>query len=168
MNETAVNELDAGSWTLDTAASSIGFSADAMFGMKVKGQFSRFEATLMAGLSAADSSISVTVWTDSVATGNKTRDGHLRSGNVFASAKFPTLEFRSTAITETSGGIDVTGNLRVRDITKPVTFHALRSAEPGPPRYTAELIAAPKEFGVTRLGATKPVKVLLDATLKRA
>ena len=65
----------------------------------------------------ADSAISAFIWTDSVDTGIKRRDGHLRADNVFATARFPTLEFRSTAIVETPTGLEVTGTLRVRDVS---------------------------------------------------
>src|ERR1700682_5149098 len=120
-------ELDAGEWTLDTAATSIGFQAKAIFGMKVRGRFDRYESTITVGASAAESAISTIVWTDSVDTGIKMRDEPLRADNVFATTRFPTLEFRSTAIVETPTGLDVTGTLRVRDISQPVSFHAARS-----------------------------------------
>jgi polyisoprenoid-binding protein YceI len=160
-------ELDAGKWTLDTAATSIGFQAKALFGLKVKGRFDRYESTITVGASAAESAISTTVWTDSVDTGIKMRDEHLRADNVFATARIPTLEFRSTTIVETSTGLDVTGTLRVRDISQPVSFHAARSTEPGLPRYTATVVVSPTEYGITRRGIDKPVTVILDAALKR-
>jgi polyisoprenoid-binding protein YceI len=162
------SELDAGEWTLDTAATSIGFQAKAIFGIKVKGRFDRHESTITVGASAAESAISTIVWTDSVETGIKMRDEHLRADNVFATARFPTLEFRSTAVVETPTGLDVTGTLRVRDISRPVSFHAARSSEPGPPRYTASVVVSPPEYGITRRGIDKPVTVVLDAALKRA
>jgi polyisoprenoid-binding protein YceI len=86
---------------------------------------------------------------------------------VFATARFPTLEFRSTAIVETPTGLNVSGTLRVRDISQSVTFHATRSTTMGRPRYSATVVVSPKEYGITRRGTTKPVKVILDATLKR-
>lgn len=161
-------ELSAGEWTLDTTASSVGFQAKAAFGMKVNGRFDRYESAITVGPSVAESAISAVIWTDSVNTGIKLRDEHLRADNVFATARFPTLEFRSTAVVETPTGLDVTGTLRVRDISGPVTFHATRSTTAGPPRYNATVVVSPKEYGITRWGTTKPVKVILDATLKRA
>jgi polyisoprenoid-binding protein YceI len=160
-------ELDAGEWTLDSAATSIGFEANLFFGMKVRGRFDRYESTITVGPSAAESAISIIVWTDSVHTGIKMRDEHLRADNVFATARFPTLEFRSTAIVETPTGLGVTGILRVRDISHSVTFDAGRSTEPGPPRYSAAVVVPPAEYGITRRGTTKPVKAILVATLKR-
>jgi polyisoprenoid-binding protein YceI len=161
-------ELSAGEWTLDTTASSVGFQAKAAFGMKVNGRFDRYESAITVGPSVAESAISTVIWTDSVATGIKMRDEHLRADNVFATARFPTLEFRSTAVVETPTGLDVTGTLRVRGISGSVTFHATRSTTAGPPRYNATVVVSPKEYGITRWGTTKPVKVILDATLKRA
>jgi polyisoprenoid-binding protein YceI len=163
----ANTELHAGKWTLDTAATSIGFQAKAIFGMKVKGRFGRYESTITVGAGSAESAISTIVWTDSVDTGIKKRDEHLRADNVFATARFPTVEFRSTAIVETPTGLEVTGTLRVRDVSRPVSFHAARSTEPGPPRYTAEVVVSPTEYGITRRGIDKPVTVILDAALKR-
>jgi polyisoprenoid-binding protein YceI len=161
-------ELSAGEWTLNTTASSVGFQAKAAFGMKVNGRFDRYESAITVGPSVAESAISAVIWTDSVDTGIKLRDEHLRADNVFASARFPTLEFRSTAVVETPTGLNVTGTLRVRDISGSVTFHATRSTTAGPPRYNATVVVSPKEYGITRWGTTKPVKVILDATLKRA
>jgi polyisoprenoid-binding protein YceI len=160
-------ELSAGEWTLDTAASSIGFQVKAAFGMKVNGRFDRHESAIRVGPSAAETAISASIWTDSVHTGIKMRDQHLRADNVFATARFPTLEFRSTVLVETPTGLDVTGTLRVRDVSQSVTFHATRSTTAGPPHYNATVVVSPKGYGVTRLGTTKPVKVILDVTLKR-
>jgi polyisoprenoid-binding protein YceI len=160
-------ELSPGEWTLDTAASSIGFQAKAAFGIRVNGRFDRYESAITVGPSVAESAISAIVWTDSVDTGIKMRDEHLGADTVFATARFPTLEFRSTALVESPTGLNITGTLRVRDISQSVTFHATRATTMGRPRYHATVVVSPKEYGITRRGTTKPVKVILDATLKR-
>src|ERR1700744_3331919 len=108
--------------------------------MKVNGRFDRYESAITVGPSVAESAISATIWTDSVDTGIKMRDEHLRADNVFATGRFPTLEFRSTAVVETPTGLDVTGTLRVRDISGPVTCHATLSTTAGPPRYSAAVV----------------------------
>jgi polyisoprenoid-binding protein YceI len=161
-------ELSAGEWTLDKRGSSIGFRAKAAFGMKVNGRFDRYESAITVGPSVAESAISAIIWTDSVDTGIKMRDDHLRADNVFATARFPTMEFRSAAIVETPTGLNVTGTLRVRDISESVTFDATRSTTSGRPRYNATMVVSPKAYGITRLGTTKPVKIILDVTLERA
>ena len=161
-------ELGAGAWTLDTKASSVGFQAKVAFGIKVNGRFERYESAITVGPSVAESAISTVIWTDSVHTGMKLRDEHLKADNVFAAARFPTIEFRSTVVVETPNGLNVTGILRVRDISESVTFDATRSTTSGPPRYSTTVVVSPKKYGITRLGTTKPVKVILDVTLERA
>ena len=136
--------------------------------MKVNGRFGRHESTITVGSSVSESAVSAIIWTDSVDTGIKLRDEHLRADNVFATERFPTMEFRGATIVETPTGFNVTGSLRVREIGKSITFHATRSTTTGPPRYNATVVVPPKEYGITRWGTTKPVKVILDVTLKRA
>ena len=126
-------ELSAGEWTLDTTASSVGFQAKAAFGMKVNGRFDRYESAITVGSSVSESTASAIIWTGSVDTGIKLRDEHLRADNVFATERFPTMEFRSATIVETPNGLNVTGTLRVRDTTQSVTFEATRSTTAGPP-----------------------------------
>ncbi len=169
MSDPSANSaLESGTWTLDPTATSIGFVSKLFLGLKVNGRFSRYEGTITVGDSAADSSAAVTIYTDSVDTGIKMRDGHLRADNVFDTASFPTLEFHSTAVTETPTGLDITGNLRVRDTTRPISFHAVRVTDSAVPRYTADVRVSPKEFGITRPGTTRPLDVLIDATLRRS
>jgi polyisoprenoid-binding protein YceI len=160
-------ELSSGQWTLDTTATSIGFQAKAAFGMKVNGRFVQYDSAITVGASVAESAVSSVIWTDSVDTGIKLRDEHLRADDVFATARFPKAEFRSTSIVQTPTGLNVTGTLRVRDVSRSVTFQATRSVTAGQPRYHATVVVSPKEYGITRWGTTKPVKVILDATLKR-
>ncbi|MFN8711500.1 MAG: YceI family protein [Bacteroidota bacterium] len=57
---------------------------------------------------------------NSIATGNEQRDGHLKSPEFFDSAAYPAISFVSDAYNAAEGKI--TGNLTIRDITKPVTL----------------------------------------------
>jgi polyisoprenoid-binding protein YceI len=166
-SSSADGELRPGTWTLDPATTSLGFRAKLFLGLKAQGHFRRYDATINVGASAADSSVAVTIYTDSVDTGIKMRDGHLRDDNVFDTARFPTIAFHSTAVTETPTGLDVAGNLQVRDVARPITFHATRVSGSSAPRYTASLRVTPKDYGITRPGTTKPLDLLIDATLRQ-
>lgn len=161
------SQLPAGDWTIGQEGSSIGFQAKDFLRFKVTGQFGRYDSAITFGATAAESAISLTVWTDSIQTGNKIRDGHLRADNALASALIPRLEFHSTTIIEKPIGLDITGTLRIRDVSRTVELHATRTTGPGAPRYTAEMVVSPKDYGITRLGTTKPLKALIDATLQR-
>ena len=165
MTTTATTEIPPGQYVVDTKHSSIGFIAKLFLGLKAKGRFERFQSAITIGRSPAESSMTLTVWTDSIRTGVAKRDEHLRAGKVLAVAAFPTMEFRSTAVREADGGYDVEGDLRVRDISRPVSFHATPVPQSGPARFTAQMKLSPGEFGISQRGTTKPLVVHLDVAL---
>ena len=158
-------ELPPGQYVVDTTHSSIGFIAKLFLGLKARGRFERFESVIDIGTSPAESSMTLTVWTDSVRTGIAKRDEHLRARRVLAVEAFPTMEFRSTTLAQTDDGYDVEGVLRVRDISQPVAFHATPVQRSGPARFTAQMTLTPGEFGISQRGTTKPLTVDLDVTL---
>ncbi|RYZ74944.1 MAG: polyisoprenoid-binding protein [Lysobacteraceae bacterium] len=50
-------------------------------------------------------------------------DEHLRSGDFFDAAKFPSASFKSTKVEDLGGGkLKVTGDLTIKDVTKPVVL----------------------------------------------
>jgi polyisoprenoid-binding protein YceI len=56
-------------------------------------------------------------------TDNRDRDADLRSPTYFDVAKYPTISFHSTSIVaESRSSFVVTGNLTIKNVTKPVTF----------------------------------------------
>lgn len=63
---------------------------------------------------------------------------------MFASARIPTLEFHSTTIIETPTGLDITGTLRIRDVSRTVELHATKTTGPDAPRYAAEMVVSPQ------------------------
>lgn len=158
-------DLAAGEWLLDTASTVIGYEADLVLGLKSAGRFARFEATVAVGAIMAESSVAVTIWTDSVTTGQPTRDKHIRG--MLDSAHHPTIEFRSIGVVATPAGLVVTGYLLAHGVSRPVVFEAVRAAPgaTGAPRFTAELAVSPRTHGITRRGVSKPVRILLDVVL---
>jgi polyisoprenoid-binding protein YceI len=66
----------------------------------------------------------------SISTNNETRDKDFRSANFFDVEKYPTMTFKSTAVTGTPGKLQVTGNLTLAGITKTVTFSVDGQAAP--------------------------------------
>ncbi len=55
-------------------------------------------------------------------TSNSSRDGHLKKEDYFDVAKFPTIIFKSSAITKTASGYSLEGNLTIKAITKKINF----------------------------------------------
>ncbi len=93
---------------------------------------------------------------DSIDTNNKQRDGHLRSPDFFNVKQFPTITFESTGVKAIKDGYEVTGNLTMHGVTKPVTF-ALGGGKKAefPPGsgssrtgFSTELIIKRSDFGV--------------------
>lgn len=71
-------------------------------------------------------SIEVEIQTKSVDTANKMRDEHLSGPDFFDITKFPTMTFKSTSFKSKEGDTyEVTGDLTIRGVTKPVTFVAI-------------------------------------------
>src|SRR5690606_4841016 len=104
--------------------SSIGFVARHAMIAKVRGTFNEYEGT---GYFDADnpenSRVRVVIQADSIDTRNADRDAHLRSNDFFDMANYPQIIFESTAIERVDDTTyRVTGDLTVKDVTKPITF----------------------------------------------
>ena len=107
---------------IDTAHSEIGFKVKHLMISTVSGVFRKFDATIdSAKEDFSDAKISFEAEVDSISTQDEQRDGHLKGDDFFNAAKYPTIQFVSTSIKAESGNeFIVTGDLTIRDITKPV------------------------------------------------
>jgi polyisoprenoid-binding protein YceI len=113
----------AGTYTLDANHKRVGFVARHLMVSKVRGNFETAEATIVVGEDPLQSSVSATIQAASVNTNAADRDNHLRGGDFFDAEKYPTLEFRSTALKSWDNGEFVLdGELTIKDVTKPVVL----------------------------------------------
>lgn len=120
---------DAVEWKLDTSHTNIGFTVPHLVVSSVEGRFK--EASAKINLDDADlgkSEVSAEINAASVDTGDAKRDDHLRGADFFDVKKFPKLTFKSTKIVKAGAGYKLTGNLTIRDVTKPITLDATVSA----------------------------------------
>lgn len=105
-------------WNLDPTHSEITFKVRHMMISNVKGSFTDFTSELE---SEDDTFKNVTVKTiiktDSVNTNNADRDNHLKSEDFFNVAVNPEITFESNSLNN-----EVTGNLTINGVTKPVTL----------------------------------------------
>jgi len=70
----------------------------------------------------ANNRFDITVQTESVDTANASRDRHLKSPDFFNAREHPEISFKSTKVTRNDdGSLDVTGDLSLHGVTKPVT-----------------------------------------------
>jgi polyisoprenoid-binding protein YceI len=110
-----------GTYVLDAAHKRVGFVVKHLMVSKVRGEFGEAEATITVGENPLQSSVTATIQTASVHTGQADRDNHLRTGDFFESEKYPAMEFRSTGIKSFEGNeIVLAGELTIKDVTRPV------------------------------------------------
>ncbi|MFL6248016.1 MAG: YceI family protein [Thermoanaerobaculia bacterium] len=121
----------------------------------VIGQFRDFTADVnIDRANPAKSSVEFTIQTASVDTGNANRDNHLRTADFFEVEKFPTITFKSTAITAKSANeFAVTGDLTMHGVTKrvtlPVTFGGFAKTARGEKAgFEIETTLNRKDYGV--------------------
>jgi polyisoprenoid-binding protein YceI len=115
--------LAAGSWVLDAAHSTVGFTVRHMGISKVRGVFTGATAELAVGDSLESSKLTATVDMSTVETGNADRDAHLRSSDFFNVETHPTMRFESNAIRQTQdSGYVVDGTLSANGRSNPLTL----------------------------------------------
>jgi len=124
MSALATPEVAASTWKIDPAHSVAEFKVKHMMISNVKGQFAKVNGVL--NLDEADvtkSSVEASIEAASIHTRDEQRDAHLRSADFFDVEKYPTLSFKSTQVTQQSGGeLAVSGDLTIHGITKNVVF----------------------------------------------
>ncbi len=113
-----------GDWDFDPAHTRVGFSARHAMVTTVRGSFNDVTGRLFADVDDMSKSYAeVVLKVASVDTRNQQRDDHLRSGDFFDAEKWPEIRFESTQIEEVQDrAYMVSGNLTIRDITRPVTI----------------------------------------------
>ncbi|MGI8810340.1 MAG: YceI family protein [Acidimicrobiales bacterium] len=112
-----------GTYALDQGHSTIEFVGRHLMITKVRGRFTDFTGQVVIGDAPEDSSVEVVVNTASVDSSDEKRDGHLRSPDFLDIENYPTITFRSTKVDlGRDGGAKVTGDLTIKDVTRPVTL----------------------------------------------
>ncbi|TPL93689.1 YceI family protein [Mesorhizobium sp. B2-3-12] len=116
----------AGSYTISQAGSAIRFTIGKAGGGGFDGAFARFKGTIrIDNNDVGRSKVDLTIYPESVATGQGRIDAFLRSDAVFDAANSPEIQFRSTSVTRTSDTTAlVTGRLTARGKTFAEKFTA--------------------------------------------
>ncbi|GLC87702.1 YceI family protein [Lysinibacillus piscis] len=162
-------------WNVDVAHSSINFQVKHMMVSKVKGAFDSYSAEIeaadLADLTTAN--IQFTIDTASINTRNEDRDNHLRAADFFDAEAYPAIKFNSTSITKKSGDeYTLTGDLTIKDVTKPVTFEVEFNGKGTNPwgqevyGFEAETKIDREEFGLTWNAALETGGVLVGKEIK--
>ncbi|MEU7860153.1 YceI family protein [Nonomuraea sp. NPDC049141] len=117
----ALDEVPAGTWTIDPAHSTIGFSVRHLMG-KVRGTFEEFTGFVTTAERSSGCSATATIAMSSVNTGVRMRDDDLRSANFFDIDRYPDMIFESTGLTVNDGLPELCGKLTIRDITRDIAM----------------------------------------------
>jgi len=111
-------------WHLDRAHSRVEFNVTHMLISEVTGRFTDFDVTITSnGADLSGGSVEATINTTSINTDNESRDADLKGESFFNTEKYPAATFKSTKIEKAGeNAFTVTGDLTIRDKTKPVTM----------------------------------------------
>jgi polyisoprenoid-binding protein YceI len=126
MNSSATSTLiPTGTWTVDPAHSTVGFSVKHLGIATVRGRFEDFEGTLQIGEDPSEARAYGTAQVSSINTDEPARDEHLRSADFFGAESNPELRFESTAIRPLDEDtFEIEGDLTMNGVTNPVTLTA--------------------------------------------
>jgi polyisoprenoid-binding protein YceI len=114
----------ADTYQLDPTHTYPSFEADHMGGVSTwRGKFTKSSGTVTLDRAAKTGTVDVTVDTSSTQTGNTKLDEHLRSGDFFDVAKYPTATFKGTAIKfDGDTPVAVDGQFTLKGVTKPLNL----------------------------------------------
>lgn len=153
-----------GRWAVDPSNSSVSFRVRHFGVATVHGRFARFTGTI------DEHGVEGAVDAASVQTGHSVRDARLRSPDFFDADHFPRIAFEAKSSTDGT----LTGQLTIRDITRPVTLKLTPGAtQNGAPVVRAKARISRKAFALDwsalveagQLIVSDHVDLLLDVTL---
>ncbi len=151
----ALDDLS-GRYTLDPAHTHVGFTARHAMVTTVRGHFRELEGTAIVDTAdPSGSSVSLSLDVASVSTGNGDRDGHLVSADFFDAETWPTITFASTAVERDGATWAITGDLTIKDVTRPVTIDFEETGSARDPfgnlraGFEGQVVVNRKDWGLT-------------------
>ena len=121
----------ADTYQIDPVHASVLFKARHLNIADVYGRFDDVSGTVtLDPANAADDSINLEIKADSLDTHNEKRDQQIKGPDFLNVKQFPTITFRSTKVEKAGDDTyDVTGNLTLRGVTKPLTLQFKKTGE---------------------------------------
>ena len=159
--------LTAGTWNLDSSHSEVGFTVRHAGISKVRGNFDKVTAVLEVGQDLNDSKISATIDAASFNSNEPNRDGHVKGADFFDVEQYPELTFTATSVEGSGETYKLTGDLTIKDTTRPVTldveFNGVAVDPFGATRagFSGSTAISRKEFGLTWNAALETGGVLV-------
>jgi len=172
----------AGTFTIDPAHTTVGFSVRHLVVSKVRGRFTEVGGTINVSANPLESTVEVVIGAASIDTGQADRDNHVRSADFLDLEKYPNVTYRSTGVKSHSGSEFVlSGELTIRDVTRDVDLAVEYGGTVISPfgqeviAFTATTEIEREEFGITwnqaieagGVAVGKKVKIELDIEATR-
>jgi polyisoprenoid-binding protein YceI len=114
--------IPAGIWNIDSSHSTVGFVARHLVISKVRGSFRSFSGAITIVEQQLKSSVTASIDMASVDTSDEGRDGHIKGEDFVDVAKFPTMTFVSTKVTQDGDDFEVIGDLTIKGVTRSVVL----------------------------------------------
>ena len=90
----------------------------------IRGSVKAYQATLFYDPEdIMSTSATIRIGVEGITTAHDKRDTELHGENFFNTAKFPAIWFQGTEVKPTEGGLDLAGNINIKNIQKPATIH---------------------------------------------
>src|SRR5699024_4624097 len=114
-------------WKVDASHSEVQFKVKHLVISTVTGSFNSFSGTVEPGESGfEDASIAFEADIDSISTGDKDRDDHLKSEDFFNAEDYPKLSFKSTSFEKMAdSNYKMTGDITIAGNTNEITLYVV-------------------------------------------
>jgi polyisoprenoid-binding protein YceI len=110
-------------WKSDPAHSEVDFTIKHLAVSNVHGRLGHVDATIVYDeKDVTKSTVTATIDMTGLDTGESARDNHLKSPDFFDVAQFGTAKFVSTSVAKGGAGLKISGNLTIKNVTKPVVL----------------------------------------------
>jgi len=118
-------------WKSDPAHSETDFSVKHLGISNVHGRLGKVDATIIFDdHDITKSTVNATIDVTGLDTGQTPRDNHLKTDSFFDVAKYASATFVSTSVAKGGSGLQVSGNLTLHGVTKPVVLDVSGSGAP--------------------------------------
>jgi polyisoprenoid-binding protein YceI len=162
-----------GDYTLDAAHTHLGFSARHAMVTTVRGQFNDFTGEAVVDTATpANSTVVVNIKAAGIDTGVADRNAHLRSADFFDVEKYPEITFTSTHVERDGDDWAITGDLTIKDVTKPITIEFESSGSARDPfgnlriGFEGKATLSRKDWGLTWNAALETGGMLVSDKIK--
>ncbi|MEU7581339.1 YceI family protein [Streptomyces sp. NPDC041068] len=109
---------EAGTYDIDTTASAVRFRTRSVFGIvPVRGTFGLARGTVVVADPVEESTVDVTIRTDTFDSGLRRRDRHVLSADYLDAATYPEIAFRAHGLRRAEQGAVLEGELTVHGVT---------------------------------------------------